>query len=405
MSLSRLRRALARYDKLASAKNTNPAVASTPKLPSLYELQQKIFDEQGRLNVAVLGRRTGKTYLATYLLGHERYGQANRLYVAPTHRDLINPFEETAKFFPGAVVNKSLKTIKTPSYRIDFHSAEASDRIRGNKYSLAVLDECGEISNLEYIINEVISPALLDYAGTLFAFGTPKGQGYFYELFIRQDAVSWNVSSHSNPFIPQAEIDNLRNTLPERVFQQEIEARFTSDGLLFQNVGELATASEESSPYPDHSYAFGVDIAFNYDYSAIVVLDKTRKRVVRLLRGQWPLEKLSEIIDRAAKTYQPTDIFIDATGMGIPVIQYLHPLGLPIRPITFTAKIKTALIQNLMVLFEQREITLLKHRDLISELSTFEERNGRYNAASGNHDDIVIALALACWSLRRREWI
>jgi hypothetical protein len=54
-----------------------------------------------------------------------------------------------------------------------------------------------------------------------------------------------------------------------------------------------------------------------------------------------------------------------------------------------------------MLLMENKEVELLNHRQLIRELSVFEEKNGKYNAPNGENDDCVIALALALWSIRR----
>jgi phage FluMu gp28-like protein len=178
---------------------------------------------------------------------------------------------------------------------------------------------------------------------------------------------------------------------------------FVGEGKLFSNVLELSIAEEEYEPQENSIYVLGIDLAFQNDFTVIVVLDITRKQVVRCIRIQYELKLLTNLVKEVSNIYKPAKINIDATGMGIPIVQALHPLNLPLNPITFTKQIKEYLIHNLIIQLEQKNITLLRNQNMINELSLFEEKNGKYNAPSGYHDDIVIALSLACWELRFTE--
>ncbi len=72
---------------------------------------------------------------------------------------------------------------------------------------------------------------------------------------------------------------------------------------------------------------------------------------------------------------------------------------------------KAALVNNLSLMFEQRQIVLPRPElwpEGIDELEAFEysvtdSGNVRTSAPSGIHDDCVIALALAVWQLQPKD--
>ena len=120
-------------------------------------------------------------------------------------------------------------------------------------------------------------------------------------------------------------------------------------------------------------------------------------------------------------------LVMDATGVGAPVLDLLRGarLGCPIVPVIMTGGEKESrvgglwhvpkrdLICGLQVMLERRELgfpaSLPASRELAKELADVESRmtwaGGRVYGAmgEGQHDDLVIATALACWRARRKE--
>ena len=76
-------------------------------------------------------------------------------------------------------------------------------------------------------------------------------------------------------------------------------------------------------------------------------------------------------------------------------------VGNLIHPFVTTSKTKPIMIEDLAVLFEQKDISVLDLPWLIDELESFtyiynpNTRNVQYSAPQGIHDDGVISLALA----------
>jgi hypothetical protein len=130
--------------------------------------------------------------------------------------------------------------------------------------------------------------------------------------------------------------------------------------------------------------------------------------VDRFHRLDWAIQV--QRIHAAADRYNRATILVDSTGAGEPIYETLRRAGCNAAPYAFTARSKTALLDNLMLMIERREIVLPRPNlwpEGVDELESFEfsvsdAGNVRMSAPGGCHDDIVIALALAAWHQRRR---
>jgi hypothetical protein len=243
---------------------------------------------------------------------------------------------------------------------------------------------------------------------------TPKGKGYFYDLFRRgqgadPDYQSWNWPSWTNPLLDAEVIEQERSRLPDRVFKQEFAAEFVEgSGAVFRNIRECATGTF-SPPVYERRYVAGLDLAKVEDYTVLCVVDKQERRVVhvdRFHRVDWETQigRIHAALDR----YNRARVFVDSTGAGEPIVESLNRAGGRAQPYPFTARSKDALIQNLAILLERGQI-ILPRPDLwpegIDELESFEysvsdRGNVRMGSPPGMHDDCAIGLALAVWPLR-----
>ncbi|MBI1853414.1 MAG: hypothetical protein HYR85_23995 [Planctomycetes bacterium] len=155
-------------------------------------------------------------------------------------------------------------------------------------------------------------------------------------------------------------------------------------------------------------YVIGLDLAKVEDYSVIVVLDREKKvvHVDRFNRIDWGLQ--IERIRATSERYNRAVVYCDTTGQGEPIYEALCKTGMYVEPYTFTSKSKAALVDNLAMMLEKRELTLPRAdlcAELVDELESFEysvtdNGNVRTGAPGGYHDDTVVALALGCWGVR-----
>lgn len=329
-------------------------------------------------------------------------------WFAPSHKMAREAWTIlTSRLWPVVVYkNESDKIIRAVTGgSLELWSLEDPDAGRGRGYALVVVDEAARVPKLEYSWQNAIRPALADYRGSAWFLSTPRGRNFFWHLFrtaeYSEEWYSAQRPTAENPYISADEINAAREELPERVWLQEFAAEFVeSEGSVFRGVLEAAKAQPEG-PTEGAEYVFGVDWGKFEDFTVIQVLDITRRRHVwqeRFRRIDWHLqvERLRSLCER----YKPVAIIAERNAAGDPIIERLVRDGLPVRPFTTTLESKKKAIEALALAIERGDIELLDDPVLVGELLSFEAKrlpSGllRYQAPEGQHDDCVMALAMA----------
>ena len=290
-------------------------------------------------------------------------------------------------------------------------SADNPVSLLGEGLDWVIVDEASRLKPT--IWQSHLSQRLIDKQGWALLISTPKGKGYFFDLFQRArqgdpDYASWNMPSWTNPLLDASVIEDERGRLPERVFRQEYGAEFIEGaGSVFSNVRECATGTWKE-PEQGMRYWAGLDLAKIADYTVLVVMDRDRNVVFvdRFHKLDWGTQMAR--VEGAVRRYNDATVHCDVTGVGDPIFEALRKEGLEIVAYPFTAKSKAALVNALVLMLEQRVIQLPKPElwpEGIDELEAFEysvteQGNVRMSAPGGGHDDCVMALALAAWDLR-----
>jgi hypothetical protein len=181
----------------------------------------------------------------------------------------------------------------------------------------------------------------------------------------------------------------------------------------------------------------GIDLGQRQDHSAIAVVERrtANRLLVRLveripLGTPWPnvvarvrdVVRMEELAGRCA-------VAVDGTGVGAPVVEMLRAAGLgcEITAVTITggeresrsgsawiSVPKRDLIAGVQLALEKGELRIARRlkdvgalvRELVEVRVTAGLGIGKVRIGAdgyGEHDDLVIALALACWRARRRE--
>ncbi|MHC4946471.1 MAG: phage terminase large subunit family protein [Planctomycetota bacterium] len=390
--------------------------------------QEEIHSSRANRRIVACGVRWGKTLCAAMeglVAAMEPKKRSIGWVVAPTYELADKVFRELV-IITAEHLRHHIITMKESAHRLVLRNmAGGISEIRGKSADnpVGLLGEgldwliCDEASRLKPAIWEgYLSQRLIDKKGWALLISTPKGKGYFYDLFRRgqgndDEYQSWNSPSWLNPYLDRALIEQERSRLPDRVFKQEYGGEFLEgSGAVFRNVRDRATG-DWKEPEPKTKYYAGLDLAKVEDYTVLVILNKDREVVFvdRFHRLDWNLQV--NRIKAAADKYNRATIYCDSTGAGEPVYENLKRAGCEVRPYAFTAKSKSALIDNLALLLEQEKITLPKPDlwpDGIDELESFQYSvtdtgNVWTGAPSSYHDDCVVALALAAWHLRLRH--
>lgn len=182
------------------------------------------------------------------------------------------------------------------------------------------------------IWQNTIRATLSDYRGGAWIGGTPRGQGFFAQLWAKGGQpgwASWQCPTAANPFIDPAEIAEARRVLPEHVFAQEYLAELIDDGANPFGLANLKACLQPLSTEP--AVAFGVDLAKRHDFTVIIGLD-SRCRVCSFERFQLPWhltrQRILEVVGDVPTT-------IDESGVGDPIVEDLQRARANINGVVF----------------------------------------------------------------------
>lgn len=124
--------------------------------------------------------------------------------------------------------------------RIDFWTLENPRAGRSRKYKLVIVDEAAFTKpDMPKIWKQNIRPTLVDLEGKALASSNTNGEdadNWFWQICNekkidpkdRDGWVEYHARTHSNPYLPRAEVDDLVNQYPPLVYLQEFEAEFVN---------------------------------------------------------------------------------------------------------------------------------------------------------------------------------
>jgi phage FluMu gp28-like protein len=378
------------------------------------------------VKVAACGRRWGKTEslaVETAALALLQPG-IRQVIVAPTLDQASILFERTIELLQqwAEETGGKLQVRSTPYPRVRIHDGEITARsayrqarsLRGRSAHRIVVDEAAYLT--EEVIPQVLMPMLTDTEAQLVLLSTPFGRNHFWQWFQRgqSGAVcrSFRFPTSSNPRISPQFLQIQRQLLTERQFAIEYEAQFVDDaGAVFPQAAieaciqpSLSDAQPELTPT-----VAGLDWGRYRDFTALVVLRQADKQLHAVHVERLPSAGWQTQIERLAHRFSEWwvhAVCCDATGIGDPLAEMLQQrlsdarAGVRLEPVVFNAPTKRMMIESLALAMEQRRVKIPPHPDLLRELHAFTASRTatghiRLQAQGNEHDDLVIALALA----------
>ena len=361
-----------------------------------------------------VGRRAGKTVLGLDRCADRAVLTAPVAWFSPTYKMLLEVWREAVRTFAPITTRRSVQERRLEYVTggvLEFWSLDNPDIARGRKYRRVIVDEAAMVPALMDAWQYAIRPTLADYNGDAWFLSTPKGHNGFWQMWqwgqdpAYPDWQSWQMPSSVNPRLAQSEIDEMRQMMPERVFQQEIDALFLPDGAgVFRGVLQAATAERQDGPRGGATYVGAIDWALSQDFTVLTIIDATNRAVAYIDRFNgvdYSLQR--QRIAAACERFGVVSVLAEENAMGKPNNDELRKMGLPVRDFTTTNTSKAELIERLASDFEKGNIKILNDPTLIAELQAYEATRlpggmTRYSAPDNMHDDLVMSLALAWYA-------
>lgn len=196
---------------------------------TLYDKQQEVFSSflhnAYKRYLIINSRRTGKTELMGRLIAANLVSSKDA-HVVYINRTSSAAIRQIKKPLATSLAQTNLQIIKgsVDSQFIEFNNgsqlliignnnAADIDRVRGERISLCIMDECGHQRNTKQIIREVIEPAMTDYGkeAKLVLVGTPPRNAHTYVEEVYNNAISLGWKTYhwtfmDNPHLPDREL-------------------------------------------------------------------------------------------------------------------------------------------------------------------------------------------------------
>ena len=306
-----------------------------------YKLFKQFFKEQrevlyevnhAKRIVCCCSRRAGKTDLASgaidvaSMIPNTRIIYVNLTYTNALTQIFDNTVERSEK--SGLAITSSSKSSgeiewsNGSSLRICGNSNNAEiDKLRGEKrVSLVIIDEFFHQRNMEYAINEVIGPEMLDISNsTILCLGTPPRIPKTYGERVWKTEKGWKKfhwTAEANPYIP-----NYDEFIEELCKNKGI----TKDAPFIQReyygvIGAYDTEAQVMKGYkvyskdtpldfvPDKIY-IALDVGFE-DYNSIIALAGSKEKARVIFERKFNRASISEIIKQVNEVYSDSKKFL-----------------------------------------------------------------------------------------------
>jgi len=260
------------------------------------------FDAQSEIYnnfVLLFGRRTGKSYVTSVIIVRELLlPHSSTILLAPTFNNSQIIYRNVMKIVDQ--LGLPVKSVNRGQFKLELQngakfSANSEMNVEaslGSSQSLVVTDEAQSVTSLKRIIDQLLTPTLLDFGtrdsgilwGKLVFLGTPRGEDNTLTDYFRKSETlpnwrSFQAPSMSNPTLPQAYFETMKLEMPDLLFRQEILAEIiggddnvfhafhktinTYSHVLPDVLPEGRTMRNYFVPSKDDLYVCGIDIGWS----------------------------------------------------------------------------------------------------------------------------------------------
>lgn len=408
----------------------------TIKLPfSLFAWQTDIIKgilaHPHDIHIAKSKRQIGKSVTVEVLLLYYAINKINSCSIAisPTLTQSRKIYKEIVKGIQNSPIYESsnstvLEINFTNGSVIKFRSGEQREALRGETCSgILCIDEAvflqdDVIYNVLPFVDANRSPILMT--------STPKFKtGVFYDFYKKAcegEKGFWfyDINEYDTSVLLSKErLEMYRKSVAPQIFKSEYLGLFIEAvSTVFGDVERLCgtTIHKDAQRVMGIDWSNGaMDKSGNPDETALVIMNEFNEmEMCEAFSDKEVNETISYIISKI-KEYSIKKVVVETNSMGATYVNLLKRqislLGIKCQVVEFftTNDSKREIIENLQVQCLNGTIQLIKDNKLLLEMVSYMSEKtptGKitYNASQGCHDDLVIALALALWGLKKGSY-
>jgi hypothetical protein len=422
----------------------------------MYPFQEKMIQKfhDNRFNICKMPRQTGKsTTVVSYLLHYAVFNDNVNIAIlankASTAKDLLGrlqlAYENLPKWMQQGVVNWNRLSLELENGSKISANSTSSSAVRGGSYNVIFLDEFAFIpNNIADQFFASVYPTISSGKKTkVIIVSTPHGMNHFYRMWHdaergKNEYATTQVHWSEVPGRDAAWKKQTISNTSEQQFKVEFETEFLG------SVDTLISPSKLNSlvyddpktngegmdvfvdPNNDHDYLITVDVArgVGIDYSAFVVIDITtfpHQVVAKYRNNEIKPMLFPSVIYEMAKAYNNSYILCEVNDIGDQVasilnydLEYSNVLMCSMRGragqvvgqgfsgkktqlgVKMSKTVKKVGCSNLKTLVEEDKV-VFKDYNIISELTTFIQKNNSFEAEEGCNDDLAMCMVIYAW--------
>lgn len=396
----------------------------------LFDKQLAFVEDPSPYKVAVCSRRSGKTTACAAHLIHMALNKpsSNSLYITLT-RDTAKKlvWKELRRInrehdLKGKE-NETELSITFPNESVIWLSgclnASEIEKFRGIALNLCYIDECQSFREyIRELIDDIIAPALIDYAGSLCLIGTPGPipAGFFYECAVEQPAWSkhgWTL--WDNPHLPLKSGVSQQTLLERELKRRGVTAE--SPSIRREYYGEWVLDSDSLllhydasrndfvtlQPNTKYNYILGIDVGYE-DSDALSVLawseqDQATYLVHEVITAKSDITTLANQIKELTKQYDISKMIMDMGGLGKKIGEELiRRFLIPVEAADKTRKMENyALLDDALRtgLFKAKKNSRFAKETYLVEIDRDKSTPESIRVSSRFHSDIIDAVLYA----------
>ena len=420
----------------------------------LYDFQEDVIKdfEDYRFNITLKARQLGLStttaaYITWLLLFHRNKNVVVMATKLATAANLVKKVKLAMRSVPEWMMISKITINNRNSFELDNGSqvkaiSTSGDAGRSEALSLLVLDEAAIIENMEQLWAGLYPT--LSTGGNCIILSTPNGVGnLFHKIYTEAEEgvndfnpikLTWDVHPERDQEWFQKETRNMSS----REIAQELMCNFNTSGATLLG-GEDLTRIQENIKEPQYRAGFDrnfwiweiYDASQKYlliadvargdgeDFSTVQILNINTMEQAAEYQGKIPLDLFARFIYDSSKEYGGCLTVVENNSIGISVLEKLKDLGHPnlyyskkttheyvdnaydemvgiIPGFSNTTKTRPLIIAKLEEFIRNKAININSLR-LYNEFKTFVWNNGKAQAMRSYNDDLVIAMAIACW--------
>ena len=425
-----------------------------------YDFQEKLIRNfhDHRFNICKMPRQTGKsTTSVSYLLHYAVFNDNVNIGIlankAATARDLLGrlqtAYENLPKWMQQGIISWNKGSLELENGSRILAASTSASAVRGMSFNILFLDEFAFVPN--HIADSFFAsvyPTITSGKSTkVIMVSTPHGMNHFYRYWHdaergKNEYVPTDVHWSEVPGRDEVWKEQTIANTSEQQFKIEFECEFLGsvDTLIAPSKLRTMVYQEPSTrsagldvyvdPIKGHDYAIAVDVArgVNKDYSAFVVIDITEfphSVVAKYRNNEIKPMLFPTIINDVGKSYNDAFVLCEVNDVGDQVasilnydLEYKNLLMCSMRGragqvvgqgfsgkktqlgVKMSKTVKKVGALNLKTLIESDKLLSCDY-DIMSELTTFIQKNNSFEAEDGCNDDLAMCLVIYAWLVQQ----